>query len=446
MGQSISTAQLAQKLVDPASVVADVRPIAAYNGWRLGGETRGGHIRGAVTCPLSWADAMDDDEFRAVLTTKGITPDRTVILYGYTAGDAETAARRLTRLGYENVLTYDAGFATWAADPDLPLARLARYEKLVYPEWVRRLVADQGPDSYAGNGYALFHVNFGVPEEYAQAHIPGAFYLDSNTLETDITWNRRSPQELEAATLAHGISSDKTVVLYGRDSNPTMDLAHPGRRAGQIAAARAAAILMYAGVRDVRLLDGGLDAWRAAGYPVETQARRPTPAAAFGATIPSRPDYIIDIEEAKALLADANGALVSIRSWPEFIGETSGYHYIGPAGRIAGAVWGNCGSDAYHMQHYRNVDNTMREYHEIEANWRAAGITGNKRVAFYCGTGWRASETFFYAYLLGWERVAVYDGGWFEWSHDAANPIETGIPAGMAAASGAPFVVPAPAV
>jgi thiosulfate/3-mercaptopyruvate sulfurtransferase len=80
------------------------------------------------------------------------------------------------------------------------------------------------------------------------------------------------------------------------------------------------------------------------------------------------------------------------------------------------------------MQHYRNVDNTMREYHEIEANWKEAGITAEKRIAFYCGTGWRASETLFYAYLLGWPHVAVYDGGWFEWSQDPANPIETGIP------------------
>ena len=55
------------------------------------------------------------------------------------------------------------------------------------------------------------------------------------------------------------------------------------------------------------------------------------------------------------------------------------------------------------------------------------GITPDKRVAFYCGTGWRASETWFYAYLMGWQQAAVYDGGWFEWSQDPANnPIETG--------------------
>ena len=92
-------------------------------------------------------------------------------------------------------------------------------------------------------------------------------------------------------------------------------------------------------------------------------------------------------------------------------------------------MWGNCGTDAYHMQHYRNVDNTMRAYPEIAANWADAGITDDKWVAFYCGTGWRASETWFYADLQGWDRIAVYDGGWLEWSSDpASNPIDVGDP------------------
>jgi 3-mercaptopyruvate sulfurtransferase SseA len=73
------------------------------------------------------------------------------------------------------------------------------------------------------------------------------------------------------------------------------------------------------------------------------------------------------------------------------------------------------------------VDNTMRAYPEIASIWEEVGITPDKRVAFYCGTGWRASKTWFYAYLMGWQRAAVYDGGWFDWSQDPINnPIETG--------------------
>ena len=193
---------------------------------------------------------------------------------------------------------------------------------------------------------------------------------------------------------------------------------------------RAALILHYCGVDDIRLLDGGYDAWVQAANPLETIRREPEPVSSFGVGIPQRPEAIVDIDEAKQILSDPeSAALVSVRTWNEHIGKDSGYNYIGPAGRIAGDVWGNCGTDAYHMQHYRNLDNTMRAYPEIAANWEEAGITADKHVAFYCGTGWRASETWFYAYLMGWRKIAVYDGGWFEWSRNPVdNPIETGEP------------------
>jgi molybdopterin synthase sulfurtransferase len=276
----------------------------------------------------------------------------------------------------------------------------------------------------------LFHVNFGVPEEYADSHLPGAIYLDTNWLENPVDWNRRTPAELERALSGLGITSDVTAILYGRDTAGDANEKWPGRRAGQIAATRAALILRYAGVDDVRLLDGGYDRWVREGHALETTPREPAPVEAFDLPIPQRPELLVDLGEAKEILADrAGAALVSVRTWREHVGAVSGYNYIGPAGRIAGDVWGNCGTDAYHMQHYRTVDNAMRPYPEIAENWAAAGITPDKWVAFYCGTGWRAAETWFYAWVQGWQRIAVYDGGWFEWSADPENnPIEIGEP------------------
>ena len=99
----------------------------------------------------------------------------------------------------------------------------------------------------------------------------------------------------------------------------------------------------------------------------------------------------------------AGAALVSVRTWNEHIGKVSGYNYIRARRAHRGRRVGNCGTDAYHMQHYRNLDNTMRPYPEIAANWDEVGITPDKWLAFYCGTGWRASETWFYAYLMGWQ-------------------------------------------
>jgi len=427
----VSTAELRRRLTDPELAIVDVRSLAAYNGWRAAEEARGGHIPGAVSFPSAWLDVVDPDEVGALLAAKGVDADREVVLYGGRSSEGvPELAGRLSKLGYAGIRTYADGWSTWAATKRLPLERLANFDKLVHPEWLQQVLAGERPEAPPAHRFALFHVNFGVPEEYEDGHLPTALYLDTNWLENPHDWNRRSPEELDAAVRALGITSDTTVVLYGRDTEGEANEKWPGRRAGQIAAARAALILRYCGVEDVRLLDGGYDCWVREGYPLETDVRTPTPVSSFGASIPQHPELIVDIEQAKQILDDSDhAALVSVRTWNEHIGKVSGYSYIAPAGRIAGDVWGNCGSDAYHMQHYRNVDNTMRAYPEIAANWAEAGISADKWVAFYCGTGWRASETWFYAYLMGWRRTAVYDGGWFEWSADPLNnPIESGAP------------------
>jgi molybdopterin synthase sulfurtransferase len=434
-GTTLGTAELRDRLGDPTLVVVDVRPLAAYNGWRLRDEARGGHVPGAVAFPVDWLTSVDPAEIDRLLNEKGVVAGQDVVVYGYGAEDAAAVRDRLVARGL-TVRTYDDGWPVWAADADLPLEKLTHHTKLVHIEWLRQVLAGERPEAAPAGRHLLFHVNFGVPEEYAEGHIPGALYLDTNWLEDPADWNRRSPEELESALRGLGITHDTTVILYGRDTEGDANEKWPGRRAGQIAATRAALILTYAGVTDVRILDGGYDWWVRAGNPLETVQRQPEPVAAFGVRIPQRPELIVDIDDAKAIIADpAGAALVSVRTWREHIGAVSGYNYIGPAGRIKGDVWGNCGSDAYHMQHYRNVDNSMRPYPEIAANWAEAGITPDKWVAFYCGTGWRASETWFYALLQDWQRIAVYDGGWFEWSKDpVANPIEIGIPDDEAAA------------
>jgi molybdopterin synthase sulfurtransferase len=428
--ETITKSELRRRLGDDTLTIVDVRGLPAYNGWRPNGDARGGHIPGAVAFPSAWFESVDDAEIDRLLEAKDIVLGREVVLYGDRPDDVASVRARLADLGHAGVRTYTPGWAEWAADETLPVEGLPNYDKLVHADWLQELLDGGRPEAAPAGKYLLFHVNFGVPEEYAEDHLPGALYLDTNQLENPVDWNRRTPEEIDAAVRAFGITNDTTVILYGRDTEGHANEKWPGRRAGQIAASRAALILSYAGVDDVRLLDGGYDAWVQAGHPLETIARVPTSVESFGVEIPQRPELIVDIGEAKEIIADPqHAALVSVRTWNEHLGNVSGYNYIGPAGRIAGDVWGNCGTDAYHMQHYRNVDNTMRAYPEIAANWEDAGITADKWVAYYCGTGWRASETWFYAYLMGWDRIAVYDGGWFEWSKDpGSNPIEVGEP------------------
>ncbi|MFC2037547.1 rhodanese-like domain-containing protein [Chloroflexota bacterium] len=342
---AVSTAQLSRQLGQPGWVIVDVRGTAAYNGWRLEGEVRGGHIPGALSFPISWTRDVPKVDLLPLLQSKGITADKTIVVYAGQGDQSSAMARPLRHLGYPRVRTYEGG------------------------------------------------------------HIPGAVYLDAGVLEETSSGNLVPDQDLEGALLAHGMRCDTMVVLYGRDTLP---------------AAQVAAILMVAGVEDVRL---------SAGCEIETQTRAPAAASAFGSVVPAHPEYIIDIKGARAILTDDHAELVSIRSWAEYTGQTSGYDYIVPRGRIAGAVWGHGGIGPSGMEDFRNVDSTMRSYHEIAANWRAWGITPDKRVAFSCGTGWRASEAFFYAHLMGWERISVYDGGWHEWSADPLNPVQSGEPA-----------------
>jgi molybdopterin synthase sulfurtransferase len=432
----IVAGELYRRLGDPALTIVDVRPLAAYNGWRLAGERRGGHIPGAVAFPAEWLASVDAPEVESVLHAKRVVPGREIVVYGDRRVDVSAFAAHLAAAGHARVRMLD-DWRAWNARETLPLERLPNYEKLVHPAWLREVLEGGRPEAAPEGRHLLFHVNCGAPEEYEEGHLPQALYLDTNRLEDPVDWNRRSPEELDIALCSLGVTRDTTVILYGRDSEGDGNDERPGRRAGQIAAARAAMIMRYCGVDDVRLLDGGYDRWVRLGNPLETTPRRPEPVESFGGEIPLRPDVIVDLEEAKEILRDRDrAALVSVRTWREHIGEVSGYSYIDPAGRIAGDVWADCGAGVYDMSHYRNADNTMRAYPEIAANWKSAGITRDKRVPFYCGTGWRASETWFYAYLMGWPRIAVYDGGWFEWSRDPdRNPVEVGEPdAGRVAA------------
>ena len=423
--QSINTSDLLEWIHLSSGKLIDTRPIEAFNGWPLQGESRGGHIKGATTIPIKWAHYID---FQDVLNTKGITPDQPIVIYGYDNRDAEWLAQKLIGSHYTDVHVYYHFMDEWIPDPDLPMERMERYHQLVYPQWLHSLINEKKPAHYNGKDYVICHSHYGYEEDYHSGHIPGAIPLNTNDLESTETWNRRTPEELKEALLNHGIDKNTTVVVYGRFSFPDNKDAYPGQAAGHLGAIRCAAILLYAGVKDVKILNGGFAAWKEAGMPVSTEPTSPIPKKEFGGTIPGRPGLFVDMPEAKKLLQSDQGELVSIRSWEEFIGNVSGYNYIKKTGRIPGAIFGNCGSDAYHMENYRNLDHTMRDYHEIEANWAENHITPDKHIAFYCGTGWRGSEAFMNAYLMGWPQISIFDGGWFEWSNNPDNPIETGVP------------------
>ncbi len=423
--KQITTTELLNFRDNKNGIIIDIRPVEAYNGWRIQNESHGGHIKGAKSLPFSWSKYIDWIE---IVRSKGILPDNQIVLYSYSSEESEKIAQLFIRAGYKDVSVYDHFVDEWIINPELPMENLERYNQLVYPEWVQTLISGGTPQGYENKKYVICHAHYRNRDAYLSGHIPGAIDIDTLALEAPETWNRRSPEELKAALEQHGITSDTTVILYGKFMTPNNDDAFPGSAAGHIGAIRNAFIMMYAGVKDVRVLNGGFQSWKDAGLEISTKDEAKNPVSDFGVSIPAMPELVVDVPEAKEMLASNDAELVCVRSWPEYIGEVSGYNYIKKKGRIPGAIFGNCGTDAYHMENYRNVDHTIREANEVKAIWEEVGITPDKHLAFYCGTGWRGSEAFYNAWLMGWPRVSVFDGGWFEWSNDPENPFETGIP------------------
>lgn len=142
------------------------------------------------------------------------------------------------------------------------------------------------------------------------------------------------------------ITKDTKVVLYGGDISGT---------------ARVAYAYIWAGVEDVKIVNGGIDAWKKAGYETEKKTNEGTEAKDFGTVVPAHPEYWTSIEDAKDKVAnDDNFKLVSIRSEDEWLGKTSGYNYMDKAGEPDGAVWGKGAKTAADVADFTNDDGTVK--------------------------------------------------------------------------------------
>lgn len=394
------------QLQQQQGVAIDTRLSAFYNGWPQALNGSEGHEPAALNLSASWLSAMDEPQLADWIKQHQLQPSTPIALYGADS-DNQAVAERLKKAG----LTQLSVLGDALQQPDR-LQKLPHFEQLVYSQWLHDVQQGKAVTAPPKGDWKVIEAAWGAPKFYLLSHIPGAGYIDTNDVESEPLWNKVSDDKLQALLAKQGIRHDTTVILYGRDV---------------YAAARVAQILLYAGVKDVRLLDGGWKSWSDAGLPVERGTPgKVKPAPDFGATIPGQPQLMLSTDQARSLLQRKDASLVSIRSWPEFIGTTSGYSYIKPKGDIAGARWGHAGSDSTHMEDFHNPDGTMRSADDIAAMWAQWHILPSQQVSFYCGTGWRASETFMYARAMGWQNISVYDGGWYEWSQDAKNPVSHG--------------------
>jgi thiosulfate/3-mercaptopyruvate sulfurtransferase len=240
-------------------------------------------------------------------------------------------------------------------------------------------------------------------DEYRRGHIPGARFID---LDRDLAaapggGRGRHPlpqlDDFEAAMRRAGVNAGQPVAVYDAG--------------GGLSAARAWWLLRYFGHRDVRLLDGGLAAWSAAGYPLSTE-EAPSATGDFTASPGGMP--LLDAASAAALTR--TGVLLDARAAERYRGEVEPVDSV--AGHIPGA---RSAPTTANLQ----PDGRFLPADQLRQRFAAAGVDTATPVGAYCGSGVTAAHEVLALALAGFD-AALYPGSWSEWVSDPSRPIATG--------------------
>ncbi|ANN77901.1 sulfurtransferase [Bordetella flabilis] len=244
---------------------------------------------------------------------------------------------------------------------------------------------------------------------YRQAHIPGAHYLH---LEDDLSGavtgrNGRHPlpdrEGFAARMAALGVDDDTQILAYDG--------------AGGMYAARLWWLMRWIGHRAVAVLDGGLDAWTAAGYPM-TEA--PTPAAARAGRLCVREALVrtVSHQDVRGNLATRARLVVDARAPDRFRGENETIDPVG--GHIPGARNRLFRDNLTALGYFRAPEDLRTAYATLLGEYRP------EQTINQCGSGVTACHNLLAMEIAGLPGAALYPGSWSEWCVQPSAPIATG--------------------
>jgi thiosulfate/3-mercaptopyruvate sulfurtransferase len=240
--------------------------------------------------------------------------------------------------------------------------------------------------------------------KFAERHIPGANFLDQIGALSDtgsgLGFTLPPPAVLQAGLRDAGIHDDSRVVFYS---------------GGHLMwATRVWWLAYYAGHKNIAVLNGGLQRWRAESRPVTADVEAYAPG---DFTVSPVAERFVGAAEVIAAMSDDSVCTVNALSADVYGGE--GDHHYGRRGHIPGSL---------HLFYDELLDEgSFKPVEDLKASLSARGLLEAPRVITYCGGGISATIDAFGCLLAGQENVAVYDGSMSEWVRDETLPLKTGM-------------------
>ena len=256
--------------------------------------------------------------------------------------------------------------------------------------------------------YTILDCRFSLTDEDAgrraweAGHIPTAQHADLN--------RQLSGPIIPGQTGRHPLPAREVFLQQVRDwgvKNHSQVIAYDDNHGAF--AARLWWMLRWLGHEHCALLDGGLDAWVAAGHPLTTESREVASSKFEAATPLTR-----TLEASQ--IPDAPGVLVDARDPARFRGEADSIDPV--AGHIPGAV---CLPFSGNLREGR-----FRSPEALAERFEQAGISPGTRVTCYCGSGVTAAHNILALKHAGFDEAALYPGSWSEWITDPERPVSTG--------------------